>query len=148
MREVDILLTSQLGFSLFRCFLPICSLSGCRHKCLQLKMIGIFVACVLKGIFHNQNSWSLLKALWKLESEHLYKEAKWTAAGLSTHGERLSLGFIFSPRCSGPRLFGSAYFASYFPIAKRESCKVAESKEAGRWVVGPEWWWGHWLRHP
>lgn len=76
MGEVEILLTSQLGFSLFRCFSPICFPSGHRHKCLQLKMIGIFVACVLKGICHNQNSWSLLKALWKLESEHLYKEAK------------------------------------------------------------------------
>lgn len=97
--------------------------------------------CAKRHLSH-QNSWSLLKALWKLEPEHLYKEAKCIAAGFSTHGERLSLGFIFSSWCSGSRLFGSAYFASYFPIAKRESCKVAESKEAGRGIGGPEWWWG------
>lgn len=97
--------------------------------------------CAKRHLSH-QNSWSLLKALWKLEPEHLYKEAKCIAAGFSTHGERLSLGFIFSSWCSGSRLFGFAYFASYFPIAKRESCKVAESKEAGRGIGGPEWWWG------
>lgn len=100
------------------------------------------MACVLKRHLSHQNSWSHFKALWKLESEHLYKEAKCIAAGLSTHRERLSLGFIFSPRCSVSRLFGSAYFASYFPIAKCESCEVVESKEAGRQIGGPEWWWG------
>lgn len=83
----------------------------------------------------HHNSWIHLKALWKLKSEHLYKEVK-CAAAVSTHGERLSLGFISSLWCSVARLVGSAYFASYFQITKHEYCKVAESKEAGRFIVG------------
>lgn len=132
MGEIEILLTSQLGFRLFRCFSPFTlrvaiDINACSWRWVEYLWSGHWKAFVTSKQLDPLKSTleiEMWTSVWKTEtgchSQHSLGKAE--------------LGVISPPRCTVTKLVGSEYFASYFQIGKCE-CKVVESKESRTFIV-------------